>query len=690
MRHFSLSYISLLTLCMVLAACGSDHYIKKGDTYLAIGEYYTAGSFYKTAYNKTQPKERQKRGTIALKTALCYDKINFNQKAVAAYRNAIRYGTATIDTHRSLAAVLMRTANYKEAAREYRLVLDSLPTDELALTGIEAAETATTEKKNGSTYTVKRMDVFNSRRADYSPMLTGDDSERLYFTSTRNETEGNELSGITGTKAGDIFVAQKDEHGKWLRPEQITTGLNTEEDEGACCITPDGGTMYLTQCISDASYPRPAQIAISQRADAAWGKATVLKITNDTLSNFAHPAVSPDGQWLYFTSDMPGGHGGYDLWRIRITTHGLGGVENLGPDINTAGDEMFPTFRPNGDLYFSSNGHGGFGGLDIFIAKVNEKTGLYELSHPGYPLNSQGDDFGMTFEGMHNRGFFSSNRGDAHGWDHIYSFEKPEIVQTVHGYVYERGGYELPAATVYIVGTDGTNQRLNVKSDGSFSFVLSPGEQYVLLGTCKGYLNHKEEITALPSPTASRDTTLQFALASIRVPVLIDNIFYDFDRATLRPESARSLDELVRLLNENPNVTIELAAHCDYKGTAEYNRRLSQQRAESVVRYLTEHGIDPRRLTPRGYGKDRPKAVTRRQAALNPWLKEGTVLTEEFIKELPEEHQAVCNQLNRRTEFSVLRTTFGMFDAEGKLKERATQKASPSTNNDKQQIIEIE
>lgn len=218
------------------------------------------------------------------------------------------------------------------------------------------------------------MDVFNSRRADYSPMLFGDEYDQLYFTSTRNEAEGDELSGITGTKAGDIFVSQKDDKGKWSKPEAIVSGLNTEFDEGACCFTPDQSQMYLTQCTTDPNYPRYATIVTSNRSDAAWGKASALEITRDTLSSYAHSAVSPDGQWLYFTSDMPGGKGGYDIWRVRLTSNGLGGVENLGEPVNTPGNEMFPTFRPNGDLYFSSDGHKGLGGLDIYIAKVDKRT----------------------------------------------------------------------------------------------------------------------------------------------------------------------------------------------------------------------------------------------------------------------------------------------------------------------------
>ncbi len=658
-----------LIILLLVTACGADRNLRRGEKYLALGEYYDAAHEYRQAYQKTDPKQREARGRIARKMAICYDKCLQTARAQAAWRNAVRYGQVNVYDRLAFAQTLMKTGAYREAAEQFQLVLDSLPENQLARDGLFAAKRAPAIKELGSRYTVKRMDVFNSRRADYCPVLYGDDYDRLYFTSTRNEATGDELSGITGTKPGDIFFSQKDDKGKWSKPEVVSGGVNTAYDEGACCFSSDGREMYLTQCVTDPSYPRYAQIVKSSRSDAAWGKAADIKLTADTLSSFAHPAVSPDGEWLYFTSDMPGGKGGLDIWRVRITPAGYGGVENLGEPINTSGDESFPTFRPNGDLYFSSNGHPGLGGLDIFIATVG-KDGRYHLSHPGYPLNSQGDDFGMTFEGPYNRGYFSSNRGDVRGWDHIYSFVNPEIVQTVKGWVYEMDGYELPAAQVYIVGDDGTNERISVRSDGSFTRVLNPGVTYLFLATCKGYLNHQEQVTAQANPKESRDTTLQFALANISAPTLIDNIFYDFDKATLRDSSKTALDKLVGLLKENPNVTIELSAHCDYKGSAEYNKRLSQRRAESVVAYLIAHGIAADRLSPVGYGKERPKKIKKKLTEKYKWLKEGDLLTEAFIRGLKDKKkEEICNQLNRRTEFSVLRTTYGMFDKNGKLKE---------------------
>lgn len=687
--HTRLSHTYIVLLCLLLISCGAEHSMKKGEQFLAIGEYYDAAIQFKKAYRQTPPKERTLRGQRAKRMALCYDHLNATPQAIAAYQNVIRYKQDNIQTHLALGKQLLRKGDYKAAQQAFEVVLDSIPNNPIARVGLQSAKQAKYWKEKGSRYTVKKMNVFNSQRSDFSPMFWGDEYNQLYFSSTRKEATGNELSGITGCKPTDIFVSTKDDKGQWSKPEPVQGGLNTDAEEGVCAFSKDGTEMYLTQCVTDATQPRYAKIVKTSRKDAAWSKATDVPITRDTLSTYAHPAPSPDGQWLYFTSNMPGGKGGMDIWRVRITPTGLGGVENLGEPINTPGNEMFPTFRPNGDLYFSSDGHPGLGGLDVFIAIPNNQPSTkntindslpnhsvsanklfdtpYTLVHPGYPLNSDGDDFGLTFEGPHNRGFFSSNRNNARGWDHIYWFENPEIVQTIKGWVYEKDGYELPAAQVHIVGSDGTNEVLSVNSEGSFTFVVHPDIDYLLLATCKGYLNHTEELR-VEKVKQSKEYTIQFPLPSISVPVLIDNIYYDFDRATLRPESEKALDELVKLLNENSHVTIELSAHCDYKGSRQYNQQLSQQRAEVVVRYLINKGIAADRLKAVGYGKDKPKTIRKKLTERYSWLKENDVLTEAFILKQDKQKQEICNQLNRRTEFSVLRTTYGLFDKQGKIK----------------------
>ena len=679
-RQFTILCAIVATL--LLAGCGADQAMKKGDKFYAVGDYYDAAAQYRKAYTQTPNKERELKGQRAMKMAECYRRILLTNKAITAYNNAVRYKQDDSLTHFYLGQLHLKNGNYKEAARQFQTAMDSLPqTDphwQLAKTGLHSAQMVPQWKKEASPYTVKRENQFNSRRAEFSPMLAGDDNEQLFFTSTRNQAQGDEYSGITGSKAADIFMAQKDDKGKWGKPQAIDSELNSAFDEGVCSFSPDGRTMYLTQCKTDANYPRFATIVASSRSDATWSKPTEITISKDTLTSFAHPAVSPDGEWLYFVSDMPGGLGGYDIWRCRLFGNNeVGTIENLGPLVNTAGDEKFPAFRPNGDFYFSSDGHPGMGGLDIYILK----KGARNLEHPVAPLNSQGDDFGMTFEGRYNRGYFSSNRGDTRGYDHIYSFYNPEIVQTVKGWVYEQDGYELTAAQVYMVGNDGTNLKLSVRSDGSFTQEIKPGVDYVFLGTCKGFLNHQEQLRVEPV-TKSEEYVLQFPLANISAPVLIENIFYDFDKATLRPESQTALDELVNLLNENPNITIELSAHTDYKGSDQYNERLSQRRAESVVNYLIAHGIASDRLTPKGYGEGKPKKIKRKVAEKYPFLKEGDVLKEEFVVQLPEEQQEQCNQLNRRTEFIVLRTTYGLFDKEGKLIQRQPKATQPTDSQE--------
>ena len=649
---------------MVCACSNEGVAFKKAEQSYAIGEYYAASINYKKSYSRCTPKEKDKRAVRAFMMGECYRHIGYTQKAMAAYTNAIRYNIPDSMAYLHLGRQQLKAGQYKQAAQNFNQYLEFDPGNELARSGLLSCELGPQWKAKPNQYKIKKEAVFNSRRSDYSPMLVGDDADQLVLSSTRKEAAGDDISGITGLKFGDLFFSRKNEQGKWQHVDVIEGEVNTEYDEGASCLSPDGKTMYFTRCSSDPDYPRYAEIWQSQRSDASWSKPTKCVISRDTLTSFAHPAVSPDGQWLYFVSDAQGGEGGLDIWRTRILESGFGGMENLGRPINTAGDEMFPSFRPNGDLYFSSDGHPGMGGLDIFIAHEDSIRGTI-VENQQYPLNSSADDFGMTFEGVHNRGYFSSSRNDGKGWEHIFSFECPEILQTVTGWVYEKDGYELPEALVYMVGNDGTNLKLSVKGDGSFTQVLKPDVDYVLLGTCKGYLNVKNEIR-VEDAEESHEYTLQFPLPPINVPVLIDNIFYEFDRADLTPESTEALDKLVEMMNENPNITIELSAHCDYRGNDDYNQRLSQRRAASVVRYLIQHGVARDRLTAVGYGESRPKIITKKLAetllAGDPKVKvhETDTLTETYILAFKDKDaQEVLNALNRRTEFRVLRTTYG-------------------------------
>lgn len=660
-----------VVIMSALCACSNaERTTRRADAAMAIGEYQEAASLYRRAYMQTAPRERASRGALAYKMGEAYRSFGNVGRALAAYKNAERFGVADSLLLRKQGDMLRYAGNYKGAEEKYKAYLEKNPEDVLALAGYRSSLEAPAIREAGSAYTVKLDKNFSSSRADYCPAFSDRNGSAVYFSSTRNSGTGGQMSGITGTKPGDIYCLKKDEKGHWKSPEAAEGELNSEWDEGAACFTEDGNTMYFTVCRSDPQYPRMAEIWTSTRNDAKWGKPQALKITADTLSSYAHPALSPDGKWLYFVSDMPGGYGGYDLWRASVVGgHGVGAVENLGPEINTPGNEMFPAFRPSGELYFSSDGREpSLGGLDLYRAKEDTLTKHWEVLHLPYPMNSNGDDFGITFEGLHNRGFFSSNRASAgRGWDKIYSFSFPEILLSVKGWVYEQDGYELPEAVVYMVGNDGTNMKIGVNLEGSFEQPLAPGGKYLFLATCKGYLNYRVELTVDSLAQKEHQYVLQFPLPSISIPVFVRGVYYEFDKADLTDNSREALDRLVKVLKENPNITIELSAHCDYRGRAEYNERLSQRRAESVVRYLTEHGIVAERLTAKGYGESQPKTVSKKMAEKYPFLHENDVLTEEFILKLQPEQQEVCNSLNRRTEFRVLRTTYGLVDSQGHL-----------------------
>ncbi len=658
----SINYISVLTALLLAIACSSEKSIRKGDQYAAIMEYHEAAKEYKKAYRKIAPKEKSKRAEVAWKMAECYRKGNNAVRAVGAYQNAVRYGCSDSTALLYLADAQLEKGDYKAAQKSYEAFLELAPDNRMAKIGFESARQSADWKKNPTRYIVKKSKELNGQRSDYCPAYVGEDTTMIVTTSTRKEATGEDLSGITGQKHADLFITKRDEKGKWQKSEKIESDVNGEYEDGACAFTPDGKVMYFTRCVTDEHYPRFASIFKSNRSDASWSKPEEVRIQNDTLSAYAHPAVSPDGNWLYFTSNMAGGHGGLDIWKFYIgPSKALEGVvENLGPGINTEGDEQFPAFGPKGELFFSSDGYPGMGGLDIFYA-TQENDSVWSVSNIGAPVNSNGDDFGITFAPGLYRGYFTSNRGDARGWDHIYSFMLPETVHTLYGWIYEKDGYELPQGIIYMIGDDGTNSSFGVMNDGSYSVRVTPGVRYVLLGTCKGYLNTMQELDT-DSIEGEHEYQRDFALPSITRPVLIDNIFYEYDKATLTAESASSLNELVKLLELNPNVTIELSSHCDFRGSDRYNERLSQARAEAVVKFLIEKGIEKERLTAVGYGEGKPKEVTKKMTEKYTFLQEGDILSEEFINTLEEEEKEICHQLNRRTEFQVLRTTYKLYE----------------------------
>ena len=659
MKRKYLHSIIILVIFCCFCSCKQVK-LSEADHKFSQGEYFDAASMYRTIYRKTSPKNRELRGEVSFKLAECYRLINSVPRARASYQNGIRYLPNDSIIILQYARILQKSGDYKAAAEHYESFLKMFPDNEFARNGLKGSLAATGMKNNPTRYTVKKVELFNSRLSEFSPALIPPEYDQIYFASSRDDAMGEDKSSITGLKNNDIFYSRKDENGKWLKPEAVG-GINTEFDEGTPSFTVTGTTMYYTFCPQDPAKPTSSKIYVSQRSGGAWTAGQPLEINKDTVSVFAHPSISPSGDFLYFVSDMPGGYGGKDIWRAAMIGDKVNYIENLGPQINTAGDEMFPFMRSDSVLYFSSDGHVGLGGLDIYRAAMtkNGDKEVWNVVNIGVPINSQADDFGITFEGYKEAGFFSSNRNDGKGYDNIYSFEYPVAKITLEGYIVTKDDEFIPNATIRVVGNDGTNERFPGKDNGTYRLQIDRGVDYVMLANAPGYLNSKMDLSTMDM---EKDTLyyVDFVLYSINKPNIIDNIFYDFDKATLREESKEALNELIGLLDINPNVTIELSAHTDRKGSAAYNDRLSLRRAESVVNYLISNGIAKDRLQAAGYGKSQPKVVTKSIAKKHDFLNEGDVLTEEFVLNLTPEQQEIADQINRRTEFKVLSITYGL------------------------------
>lgn len=657
----NVKYIFLIFPIFLFSACSVKQQLKKADKKYEVGEYHTASAIYNRVYPKVKLKDRAMKSYSAYKLGNCYRLLSINDRAERAYSNAVRYNYKDSIVHLYYADILRINGKEKEALQQYDIYLATYPEDVRAINGKISAVEMAEWKNNPTKYLVKKVDFFSSKRSEFSPSYPGGDEEIVYFNSTRENKEiGGGNSKITGVRNNDIYVAKKNSLGEWDNLSPVEGDINSDMDEGSVSFSADGKTMYFTRCYSEKGESRGAQICMVNRSGGKWGKVTDIKLSEDSSVTFAHPTISPDGKYLYFVSDMEGGLGGKDIWRSEVSGGKFGTPVNLGPSINTPGDEMFPHMRENGVLYFSSNGHAGFGGLDIFYA--NEMAdGNWGVHNMMTPINSNNDDFGITFISGKEKGLFSSNRGEKKGYDKIYEFELPPVEFLIDGKVTDMSGEPLGGATVRIVGDDGTNKKVSTKSDGTFKLNLNKDVRYVLLGNCRGFLNQKEEAVTLDMED-SKTFPISFMLASIGKPVGLDNIFFEFGQATLTPESSTALDKLVKILNDNPNITIEIGAHTDRVGSAEGNLQLSGKRAQSVVDYLVKKGIEAERLTAKGYGKSQPVVVDKVVQKKYSFLNIGDTLNEETIDSFDsDEKKEIADSINRRTEFRVLKTTYKMY-----------------------------
>lgn len=665
---FGLNYLQkicflLLVVCVltfVFSSCSVNRRLKKADKKYEIGEYFAASDLYKTIQNSVSRKDKKKKAEVAFKLGECYRLTNNDSKALRAYSNVVKWNPENDTAYLRRAEMQRALGRYAESSKSYARFLKKYPESRLALAGKMACDSALYWKKNPTRYVVKLASGFNSKRnSDFSPSFMGS-GESLVFTSNRDSKLSKKSSAITGQPNNNIYFTKKNAEGKWEDLELMEGEFNTLEDEGTPFCSHDGKVFLFTRCRYVKGSNLGAEIYMSKRSGGQWSEPQKVEIFKDSSITVAHPALSIDGKFLYFVSDAENGEGGKDLWRCSIKGDTFGKAENLGNQINTEGDEMFPSFDSKGNLYFSSDGHVGLGGLDIFKA-VCDTSGNWIVENMKAPINSSADDFGITFErGQSIRGFFSSNRNQKRGLDKIWSFELPEVLFSIEGKIMNQNSESLSDAVVKVIGNKGTNVKLKVKKDGSYHINLNKDEDYVMLASSRGFLNLSHQFTTSLLKN-SKVFQQDFQLISLRKPVQMDNIFYEFGKWDLTEDSKKSLAGLVKLLNDNPNITIEISAHTDSRGTEEFNLDLSQKRAQSVVDFLIQSNIEKDRLTPKGYGKSMPVVVSKQLAKKYNFLRENDVLDEALYNHLTEAQKEIVDQINRRTEFKVLTTTYNLF-----------------------------
>ena len=652
--------IIILTLFVgSLVSCSSQSKLeKRADEAFSRGEYFSASVLYESAIEKT--KNEVKLSERLFKAAECYRIMNYPKKAAKYYQKSIRKKNKNPLLFYYLAEAKMKLGLYDEALpffQQYKaLVSDDKRVDTCILSCTKAKEWAA----NPNRYIVEPMKAINSKANEFCPAYANDDYTLVYFTSSRESDNSKKVNPSSGMVYTDIFSIKQDRTGKWGEVKAIEdSSINTPFDDGVPGFSKDKNTMYFTSCKREQGKNLGCQIIESQSRGGEWIKTTKMRLAPDSIS-VGHPSISADGLKLYFSACLKGGFGENDIWYCERAnkTEAWGKPKNCGPSINSSGEEVFPYIREDGNLYFSSDARVGMGGLDIYRAIKNE-DGFWSVENLKAPINSSADDFGIVFQGKKEMGLFSSSREGGKGGDDIFSFELPELEFWAQGLLIDKNSKRpVKDAMVTLYGSDGSVNEIKAHNDGTFKFKLKQYTDYLVLASASNFLKKKIKITT-NNLTENKIFDLKIELISMSETVEIPNVFYDFGKWELNESSKNALTELMKLLEDNPNITIELGSHTDMVGDSIKNMDLSMKRAQSIINYLNEKGYDPDRLIAKGYGESKPVIIDEYQSKENPEFKTGDTLNEPYILALStKELQGKANQINRRTELRIISSNY--------------------------------
>ncbi len=639
---------------------------KNADLAFGRKQYTEAADRYKKAYRKVR-RNKEERNRISFQMAECYRLIGLTKRAEPYYKRLLKtdYPNVHPEAYLYLAETYKMNGKYKDAIATYEMYAQKVPDDPRGRLGVETTAQIADWIENPSKYQVTELKKVNSTKdSDFGACWTSNNFNEIIFTSTRDAATGKEKDGITGQEFADFFTSKQDRKGDWSTPvlADESESVNTEASEGTPFMNSKYTKMYFTRCQNGAHKKNGCQIMVASKSGGSFSNAKPVEIAGiDTLDIVGHPTLSSDELILYFAAERKGGFGGNDIWVAMRdnATEPFKRPFNLGERINTAGNEVFPYLRYDTVLYFASDGHGGMGGLDIFVTSMDTSGQWGEPRNLKSPINSTGDDFAIVFHPTEERGFISSNRGNTRGLDNIYYFEEPPVLFTFSGTVKDAKTKQLVSnAQVRMVGSDGSNNMTRTNDRGYFNFSesqMNKNTTYDITIDKDNYFTLSAQETTI-GLEFSKDFEKEYDIEPIpQEPIMLPDILYDLGKWDLKPQFEDSLQGLIETLQINPTITIELASHTDSRDTDEHNDILSQKRAQSVVDYLIIRGIDPLRLTAKGYGERVPRTIQKDMTVKGYTFKAGTRLTEDFINKLPNtEVKEAAHQMNRRTEFRIL------------------------------------
>ena len=659
MKHL-LSLFLVVFLLSSSAVAQKKAKTSKADKAFLLQNYYEAELLYKANYSKE--KNRAKKAELIFMQAECGRLIGTPihlKKASSLYKRAIRAKYPYPEVYLRYAQVLQKQQNFSDAMVQYEKYKTLKPNDERADLGINSCIFALDAIENPTRYEITPFE-YNSKSSDYAPSFGSSNYDVLFFTSSRDGSVGKGTDGYTGDSYTDLYSVKRDRKGKWTRPVAFPEPMNTENHEAATTLTRRGNEMYFTRCTeSNKKKPIPTcEIYYSKKKGKGWTSPVLVPLPYDSLSSFGHPSISANGKALYFSSDMKGGNGGKDIWLIKKEKRDEWSEPiNLGSEINSEGDELFPFIHEDGSLYFSSNGIVGMGGMDIFKAEFDEENNLRSVVNMKSPINSPNDDFGIIFEGKAERGYFSSNRIGSKG-DDIYQFVLPLLDLVISGVANDQNSKKaIAGAIVTLIGTDGTSSETITDNAGFYKFgkdVVKPGIAYEITVAKEGYLTKNATQTTL-GVTESKEFPVNISLEPTQKEIILPKIEYDYNSSALRSDSKLSLNELIKVLKENPNVVIQLRSHTDNRAGEDFNLKLSQERAQICVDYMVSKGINKKRLKALGMGESEPYLMD----VKNGKLKINDLLDEAYINKLKRKKDVEkAHQYNRRTDFKVMTDLF--------------------------------